>query len=429
MVVLSLLVCVFLFLIQIRVNKRNHSFYLFNPKYIFELYYILALPFSLFVADVMGVKSTDVRINYLFNNIDTTRVSIYIIVGFIFFLIGTESSYRARFRPWRFLDIEWRTNRVKIVLPILVAIGYGSFILLMNRNGGIIAFILNIQTFRNTGLIGQGFLIYPATGLLRMCFLIYLIEAKKNLKRKKQKFKVFAMLLICTFPTIFLGFRSTILCIFLELIAVYHTFIHKIKIRNMVLFFLFALLFFIVYGFARELTTPSDLRGLSNHSWVELLFNSMLRVRGGEIFGVVIRQLNLTRDFQFGYRTIVEALTIIIPHSIWPNKPVAKSILFSETFFGLNGGVSPTILAELYWDFGIFGVTIGMLFFGLLMSLVTNSILAQKTNPSILLFAELYYQSFLFAEAISGQLNSFVAYFAFFLIVNSLLVVRLGNRR
>lgn len=425
----TLLFCIAVIIIQVLTEYRHHTFQLFNPKYIFELYYLIILPFPNFIIDALKIQVTDTRTAHLFTGIDRFTVSLCIMVGFFCFVVGTAVFQRVRFKPWWFLNVEWKEKRVRPLCFILIIFGYASFFVMMRRAGGISSFLNNIQAFRNTGLIGQGFLIYPATNLLSMCFMIFMVTRDKEDHSFRAKLKFVFMLLLCTFPSMLMGFRGKALCTYLEVIALYYMYERKIKLGTLIKIVISFIVVFTAYGIFRELNSLSSstlVYVLNNRP--DLMFNSILRIKGSEIFGVVYKQLQSTHDFQYGYKTIFEALTIMIPHGLWPGKPVAKSVLFSETFFGLNGGVSPTILTEIYWDFGFFGITLGMFLFGMMYSLVFNTIMSRETNSSKVIFASLFYIGFLFAENISGTLNGLVTYIVFYVMIMTALTVRINGR-
>ena len=137
------------------------------------------------------------------------------------------------------------------------------------------------------------------------------------------------------------------------------------------------------------------------------LFSFIYRVDGYGVVGKVVDNIKGSNDFQYGYMTIFEMFTILIPRSLWPNKPIAKSVRFSEVFFHLNGGVSPTIIGETYWDFGLFGVVVILFLLGFIYAQVfKNCILESTSSFKMLIYSVCFYYMFYMAEAISGQLNS-----------------------
>ncbi len=416
---LILLICISIVVVQVGYDKKNGRLSLFDFKYIFEVYYIICLPLCNFAYDYWGLGYNDDRTAYLFVDFDRTRIGILILVGFVCFVLGHCLCYNISLKIRGGLLLRnWKENRIKPVLIFLVIAGYLSFLVLVMKGGGLHQFLRNIQSFRNTGLVGNGLWLYSCSDLLGMCFLIYMISRKKI-----STFPFFVMLLICVVPSVFLGFRGKALALLLESTAVYYVYIKKISLKRVLMIISVIGGLFVAYGLIRDRGIGTG--SLSDFTIGETLVYSLFRVQGSEIFGVVLNQLDFTRDYQYGYKTLVEALTILIPHAIWPGKPTPKSVVFSETFFGLNGGVSPTILTELYWDFGIFGITLGMFFIGVLVSIIYNTILKLKTNSSKVLYGFLFYSIFLLAEAISGQLNGIVIMLFFYCFVMSLLTAKI----
>lgn len=410
--------CMSIVVLQLLYDKKNGRLSLFDFKYIFEVYYIICLPLCNFAYDLFDLRYNDDRTAYLFTGFNRDRISLLILLGFVCFVFGHCICYKASIKVrGDFLKAKWKENRIIPVITFLIFAGYLSFFFLIIKGGGLYEFLRNIQTFRNTGLVGNGLWLYSCSDLLSMCFLIYLVSRKKV-----SKLKIFSLLVICATPSVFLGFRGKALALLLEAIAVYYVYIKKISVKYVFLILASIGGLFIVYGLVRDKGIASS--SLESFSAAETMMYSLFRVQGSEILGVVLNKLDVTRDFQCGYKTILEAITILVPHAIWPGKPTPKSVVFSETFFGLNGGVSPTILTELYWDFGVLGVTLGMFMVGLAVSLSYNTIVQMKSNSSKVLYGMLFYQIFLLAEAISGPLNGIVILTFFYLFVMGLLTVK-----
>ena len=79
---------------------------------------------------------------------------------------------------------------------------------------------------------------------------------------------------------------------------------------------------------------------------------------------------NLTQVVDLSYSSaglqVMGALLFWIPRAIWPGKPVGTSFDFAD-YAGLSAhNVSFPLTAELYVDFGIFGVLLGMYILGLI---------------------------------------------------------------
>lgn len=99
--------------------------------------------------------------------------------------------------------------------------------------------------------------------------------------------------------------------------------------------------------------------------------------------------------FEYG-NTLVTWLFAPIPRTLWPEKPyISSGYAFSEEVYQLDlegaSGIPPGIIPELYWNFALPGVVIGMFFIGLLMRVMYNTFVARprQSLTSIILYAVL----------------------------------------
>ena len=91
-------------------------------------------------------------------------------------------------------------------------------------------------------------------------------------------------------------------------------------------------------------------------------------------------------DFQHG-KTMVTWLVAPIPRSIWPDKPGIGAGDELRRIFGTYWGTSvpPGIVGELYLNFGMFGVLVGMLAVGLLLRSIYATLQPRFPNPAFVL--------------------------------------------
>ncbi len=76
-------------------------------------------------------------------------------------------------------------------------------------------------------------------------------------------------------------------------------------------------------------------------------------------------------EYQNG-RTILSFLLVPIPRELWPGKPLVQPgpAIGRAVFHTAASGVPPGIVAELYWNFGSWGVLAGCAGFGLVLKLL-----------------------------------------------------------
>ena len=79
-----------------------------------------------------------------------------------------------------------------------------------------------------------------------------------------------------------------------------------------------------------------------------------------------------------------------VPKSVWPEKPMwaNKGLFLNRHIFGYKGdisGVPPGLIGELYWDFGKFGVWLGLFFLGILLRQLFICFYHHRSNPTCIL--------------------------------------------
>jgi oligosaccharide repeat unit polymerase len=73
--------------------------------------------------------------------------------------------------------------------------------------------------------------------------------------------------------------------------------------------------------------------------------------------------------FRFG-QTYVDVALFIIPRAVWPNKPKAFSTAVGDYVTEDGNDVPPGVIGELYVNFSVLGIVMGMFLLGILMGLV-----------------------------------------------------------
>jgi oligosaccharide repeat unit polymerase len=89
----------------------------------------------------------------------------------------------------------------------------------------------------------------------------------------------------------------------------------------------------------------------------------------------------LEYDFATDHRQVLGALLFWVPRSLWSSKPQGTSFVFAETAGLRSANVSFPLTAEFYVDFGIAGVTVGMLGLGLLYKYLDNRLSRPIDDP------------------------------------------------
>tara|TARA_B100000963_G_scaffold91149_1_gene78450 strand:+ start:1159 stop:2514 length:1356 start_codon:yes stop_codon:yes gene_type:complete len=430
-----------LFIVPIIYEINTNKFDVFNIKNGFLFYLVLQVLVSgLISINIDFDEVTSLSLKYSGTQlIYFNKAILALFLALFFFQLGYYLTKKSIKIPSKFPQ-NFKNRRVNFCLAIFIFIGYVSFLILINNNGGLRSFVENIETFRAGGLVGQGFLIYPATRLMSISVCIYLIYILSNKFIPGNNKKTFVIIILSLIPSYFMGFRSFLIIPFISFSLIYNYAYRKFSIKSIFLSFSALIILFTSLGIYRAI--PKDIN-INYNALIniakekpQLVYSFLVRSKGTEVLASVIKDMEDNGNYELGYKSAIEMSTIIIPKSIWKNKPIPSSIRFTNRFFGdlLNykrnvfkddwSGISPTILGELFWNFGWFGITLGMFVLGLIYKIIYLTFLRNKHNNFVLLIYALIFPSLcLSAESFQGYFNGLSLDFYFFiftlLIINS----------
>lgn len=131
-------------------------------------------------------------------------------------------------------------------------------------------------------------------------------------------------------------------------------------------------------------------------SWREY-FDASLGVANARFAGIdslaaVIRGIPVITDFQQG-RSLSWSMKILVPTFVWPDKynELVQDLTPVPLLFGFEdfsrGGLSITMPGELYWNFGLFGVVVGMAAVGIFQRLIVATLRRPEDLLRICLYA------------------------------------------
>jgi oligosaccharide repeat unit polymerase len=429
------------------VELARSRFDIFNLKNTFILYYVLQLGISGIFTFVGGAPAS-FSIDPAQHPDKYIKALLLANVGLIFFQIGYYLTSRRPLAIPRLMKFEWISGRTEILVFSWFLLGYTAFFLLITTNGGFTVFLADREAFRAGGMVGQGFLIFPATAILALAAMIYLVKSlNRRCGNNRPSWMQFLVLALAVTPAYFLGFRSLLLLPVLQFMVTWNYGYRRISTLPLLGSGIVILIAFTAYGIGRAIPSGVSLNletvGIAVAENPEIAYTLISRSKGTEVFATVIENLDRTSNYQFGWRSIVESLTILIPRSIWPDKPDAMSQQFTTYFFGdalalsrgyqmdAWGGISPTAAAEFYWHFGSAGICIGMLFLGSLARRIYSTLIYHRKNKAVLILYSLIFVTFsMFAEAMQGYVNTLVMHIP--IIIASLMILTIpmySNKR
>jgi hypothetical protein len=399
-------------------EARTGRFDIFNLKNAFIFYFLLQLGISGWVTLKTGVPSI-IGLSPVFYYDYYLKAFEYSCFGLLAFQIGYYFTPMRAFRLPNLFTSPWVESRVNTLVAVFFALGVASFAVFLRINGGLAHFLANREDWRAGGMVGQGFLIFPFTTMAAMACLLHFIV---SFKQKRAIWTSLLLLLCASIPALLSGFRGLIALPLVQALVLWNYARSRVRARVLLpIFFLFGL-GFTVYGIQRSIPQGLNLNFDSAAQVVranpEIAYTIVSRSKGAEVFAAEIYHLGREGGYDLGWRAVLETASILIPKSLWKNKPTPSGVRFTTQLFGGDfqdiagmdrpdyGGVSPTAIGEFYWHFGLTGALAGMLIMGCLAKLIYTTLQNNITLPGCQFLYAIVFTSFaMSAEAVQGYVN------------------------
>lgn len=305
----------------------------------------------------------------------------YLLVGFGAFVFG----YQLRFlktaqKLGNFLKGEWNSTRVLIVFGIFFAISLGTKILKIWRG----CYFYLEDSCLSPAIVGLvGFVSWFGLIALAIAFSYYFSLRKE----KKPHYEFWRFIAWGTFVLefaygFFSGYRGlTILSVIVYLIVKFYLRGHNYK--QLIAIVLFILVFVMPY--------------------LSFYRNQYFQEYSGEIvsfifdrsFGRIDQSQQISKVFKAASFLNGESLKNLLvsagpPKFIWKDKPVGANTSSNEIGRRLGifhpddfkSALAPTIVGELFLNFGLAGIVLGMIFFGLFVRFIFD-LLIRGSNSSL----------------------------------------------
>jgi hypothetical protein len=400
------------------------EFTFFNPKNPFLIYYVIQLVLSALVTMALGSMPA-IGLDYSANRDSYVDALWLTLLGALAFQLGYYARRGTPIRLPALLTRPWSPGRPLLLATLCFAAGAIGFALLISKNGGLAAFRESRESWRSGGMIGQGIFLFPATTLVAIGAHILFLEFIGPQTPRSRLALVLLAYAAALVPPYILGFRSLLGLPLLQLLVLWNFRRRRISAVGLAGTLGMLALGFTAYGISRELPAGPALDIKQVAAFVrdrpELGLAVVSRTRGNEVLATVIHRLRQTGDYDVSLASTFEALTILIPRSLWEDKPLSTGERFTTYFFGDDfvlsrgvtnatfGGVSPTIVGEFYWHLGVTGVVVGLFLLGLAVRVVFATMCRyRQANGVMLCYALLYTTIALMAESFQGYLNGLV---------------------
>jgi hypothetical protein len=174
----------------------------------------------------------------------------------------------------------------------------------------------------------------------------------------------------------------------------------RVSGRRLVALSLAAVVLVFAFGYMR--TVREYAQSLSLGDAIEAgVRTDPLTVVGGDFSEVEnfveLKQLVPDQLPRLGGRSIWEVPGAFLPRQLWPDKPKPVDFALAEAIYGpgTEAGTPFTLAGELFWNYGIAGVLLGMAAFGALGGMVFSALRSRATGVGIVGCAVLVGYSYL----------------------------------
>ncbi|NUK29894.1 oligosaccharide repeat unit polymerase [Parageobacillus sp. VR-IP] len=385
--IVSLLISLFLLYFFKRkfhtfINPVSFLFFIFIIGYIIRFYYLYH------VENKMGISNDFIVYSFIFSIILISVLVIGLIIGLN---VRITKDYILNIKDNKFVfRIIWFNAFISI----------GNVIFLLLYFGGPQNFI-KLLSNRTENFLGLSWAFFGLC-FLSISILIFYANDMNILKYTKVKILFLISIGLCLLT----GSRMLIFLILFSYIMIKEK--HR-KSNYSIKFFLkygiLFLIFYICYFAYFRVYLPTGSWNYFAANYKTLLINTIMN--GGTSFldglGVVMENMPSNHHF-LGGKTLFASITMVIPRSIFPNKPELGSAVYNYLFnhdqYLRGTGQNPSLFGELYMNFGPFGTIILIFMIGIFLGLVFRY--QRTTNNSIFFLLSVFLLPSLFLYLKSG---------------------------
>lgn len=348
----------------------------------------------------------DFDIPYINNNPDDWRkwvgyLEILNLVGLILY-ISTRTYFfnkiMSKNKEQKYYGIDSKKFTYVTIIFLFITFSLQTFIYIKYR--GISGYI-QTYTEGGEGFAGMGWLFMISESF--PILLLFLIAYKNNINNKRTTYIYITFLFIALFILRLYfgglrGSRSNTLWVLIWGAGIVHLWIKPLSRRYIYLGMIFLLLFIYVYGIYKGAheriaevlkgnVTISELADEHNRDMETVLLGDLARTNIQSY--IIYRQIEFQNEYRLSYgRSYLGDLSILIPKSIWPNRPPSKVKEGTEIIKGTgsytpNGYVSSRIhglLGEFMLNFGYYFSSLTFIIFSYFVAKVRSFLYLWNSN-------------------------------------------------
>ncbi|MFC3958580.1 O-antigen polymerase [Halovivax cerinus] len=275
-------------------------------------------------------------------------------------------------RAWR-PSLDWHGERARRVVAVYAALGVASVAVFVYTTGGIPASVGDISRKRYppTEYIRWG------TTLLQVAAIIYLVHLSAAVETRKLHHYGLAGIMIvgASLTPFYASNRSGLLWFFVLLVVIFHYTWRRI---GPTLLSGFVIAFSLLAGLMAMLRRLAWSSNVTSADLLPFLLSPRVvdpivgaRTNGISIVSHIYHRVPADLDPAYG-QSLLHPIVFPIPRRLWPAKPKNIGQFFGETIYAQGvgmpgGGVPPSLVGELYYNFMLPGVLVGTFLFGIVL--------------------------------------------------------------
>jgi oligosaccharide repeat unit polymerase len=317
----------------------------------------------------------------------------------------------------------------------LTTIGFFSFFLIIYFIGGF-SNILQGASDRTRAFAGlQGlFLVLNILISVAIGWYVRILNRQRSLS-EKVLFVLYTLLAVGI--TAVQGQKSTIFIAIAAMAVIYNCKVRRIRIQTIIIGVVVMFIVLMAYHvYKQEYLVLGRVVSISEGSQ---FWSSTYDFLNSQVFGnfmqlqtmsVLLEGMPVPLEYQYGY-TYVAGLLLLVPRSIFPDKPLPSTGIFTEAFWpaawrDLGTTLPPGVFGEAYMNFGVYGAIGAGLIAGYVMGRVHKRYKQNPNSDMALVYYAIMVASML--HFFRGELAS-VAYLVFSMALPCRVLMTKSNSR
>jgi len=366
--------------------------------YLEPILFVSILMLLIFIIRPIQILFDSGRRIYFFDvNIFTMNKALYYgAIGNVSFYFGYLSKRKNYINKIKILNIYWSKKRLCAITMVYISLGIVGTIIAVIRSGGLKTFIYGYQgrallTASNSQIFSaMTILLYVGSSLIGSYYF----------RTKTLKLWFLLSIVLSTMFGLLSGGRATILIYFISMAVIYFyskkpNLIYSIKIKiSIILALIIAMIFIVNLGTRRMNIQKGVIDANIRYSMFEYANKFIEEFCQYDWFVNVIANTPKVIPYQNG-KTFLEIFLQYIPRFLWKEKPYPIEYRITSYIAGYESGSPFTLIGELYLNFRLIGIIIGMFLFGIISGSMYSFMRKNIGDSSAIIIYSYYYASLL----------------------------------